>query len=173
VVEITPFRGARVRRPPAKEILEAYAVREELEVLATRLALGRLTDQDLEVLQEYFEEMQQAARTGDAHGVALADAAFHARIVELSGNGALDRVWHSLEPFSRTLITLILPGADPQWTADLHGPILEALRRRDQGLATAAIRGHFRDAERMAGRLWQDSEARDSGRSPSITQRSR
>ena len=165
VVEIAPFRGARVRRPPAKEILEAYAVREELEVLGIRLAMARLTEADLEALRGYFEQMQRAARAADAHDVALADASFHSKIIELSGNGALDRVWHSLEPFSRTLITLILPGADPQWTADLHGPILEALRQRDQEAATAAIRRHFRDAEQMAGRLWHDTETRSTNKS--------
>ncbi len=31
VVEITPFRGARVRRPTRREILEAYVVRSTLE----------------------------------------------------------------------------------------------------------------------------------------------
>ena len=33
VVEITPFRGARVRRPSKREILEAYVVRSTLEAL--------------------------------------------------------------------------------------------------------------------------------------------
>jgi DNA-binding GntR family transcriptional regulator len=38
VVEILPFRGARVRRPSAPELLEAYVVRSELEALGARLA---------------------------------------------------------------------------------------------------------------------------------------
>src|SRR6185437_7676454 len=38
VVEITPFRGARVRRPTRREIIEAYAVRAALETLGARLA---------------------------------------------------------------------------------------------------------------------------------------
>ncbi len=165
VVEITPFRGARVRRPSATEILEAYAVRTELEVLACRLAVPRLSGADLDALDGYLEEMRRAARAGDAHAVALADAGLHARIVRLSGNGALERVWRGLEPFSRTLITLILPGADPQWTADLHAPILAALRARDTELAAAAIRRHFEEAEKMAGRLWGEGSYPASTRS--------
>ena len=47
VVEITPFRGARVRRPSKREIIEAYAVRSSLESLAARLAVPRMTDADL------------------------------------------------------------------------------------------------------------------------------
>ena len=42
VVVISPFRGARVRRPTRREILEAYAVRSALEVLAARLAVPRM-----------------------------------------------------------------------------------------------------------------------------------
>ena len=68
-------------------------------------------------------------RAGDSHAVAEADARFHGQIVELAGNATLGQVWRSLEPFSRTYITLVVPGADPQWSADLHTPILEALRR--------------------------------------------
>ena len=46
VVEITPFRGARVRRPSRRDIIEAYAVRTSLEVLAARLAVPRIVKAD-------------------------------------------------------------------------------------------------------------------------------
>ena len=131
VVEITPFRGARVRRPSRREIIEAYAVRSTLEALAARLAVPLMTDADLAELAGHLEAMRAAARDDDGHGVAEADARFHARIVELADNGTLEKVWRSLEPFSRTYITLVVPGADPQWSADLHAPILAALERRD------------------------------------------
>ena len=42
-VEITPFKGARLRRPTRREILEAYAVRSALESLGARLAVPRMT----------------------------------------------------------------------------------------------------------------------------------
>src|SRR6185295_61817 len=70
VVEITPFRGARVRRPTRRELLEAYAVRTSLESLGARLAVPRLTDDDLEELAACVEEMQAAARDDDGAGVA-------------------------------------------------------------------------------------------------------
>ncbi|HET7030247.1 MAG TPA: GntR family transcriptional regulator [Candidatus Limnocylindrales bacterium] len=154
VVEITPFRGARVRRPTSQELLEAYAVRSALETLAARLAVPRLTDPDLERLGGAAAEMQAAARDGDAHGVAEADARFHETIVALAANGTLARVWHSLEPFLRTYITFVVPGADPQWAADLHTPILDALRARDVDAVVRALETHFADvSDNMAGRL--------------------
>ena len=138
VVEITPFRGARVRRPTRRELLEAYAVRSSLEALGASLAVPRLTDDDLAELAGHADAMQLAARLGDGHAVAEADARFHGRIVEIADNGTLGKVWRSLEPFSRTYITLVVPGADPQWSADLHTPILQALLARDTDAVVAA-----------------------------------
>jgi DNA-binding GntR family transcriptional regulator len=159
VVEITPFRGARVRRPSRSEIVEAYAVRSTLEALGARLAVPVMTDADLAELAGHLEAMRAAARRDDGHGVAEADARFHARIVELAGNGTLEKVWRSLEPFSRTYITLVVPGADPQWSANLHAPILAALERRDTEAVVEALQRHFDEvSENMAGR-WPDDEA--------------
>ena len=163
VVEITPFRGARVRRPTRRELLEAYAVRSALETLGARLAVPRLSEGDLAELAAYADAMQTAARAGDGHAVAEADARFHGRIVEIADNGTLGKVWRSLEPFSRTYITLVVPGADPQWSADLHTPILEALLARDADAVVSALERHFADvAANMAGRLCDglENEAR-------------
>jgi DNA-binding GntR family transcriptional regulator len=158
VVEITPFRGARVRRPTRRELLEAYVVRSTLESLGARLAVPRLTDADLNELSACVDAMQSAARAGDGHAVAEADARFHGRILELGGNETLTRVWRSLEPFSRTYITLVVPGADPQWSADLHVPILDAVRRHDVDGVVAALERHFEDVStNMADRLPEDT----------------
>ncbi len=146
LVEILPFRGARVRRPSISELLEAYAVRFELEALGARLGVPRMTDADLAELERLGEAMQRAAVAGDRHQVAVADAAFHARLLHLAGNATLERVWRSLEPFSRTYITLVTPGADAHWTADLHPRILVALRTRDPERVVASLRHHFDEA---------------------------
>jgi DNA-binding GntR family transcriptional regulator len=159
VVEITPFRGARVRRPSRREIIEAYAVRSSLEALGARLAVPLLTDEDLSELAGHLEAMRSAARADDGHGVAQADARFHERIVEIAGNGTLERVWRSLEPFSRTYITLVVPGADPQWSADLHGPILAALERRDPDAVVEALGRHFSEISKNMARRWPDDDA--------------
>ena len=157
VVEITPFRGARVRRPSRREIIEAYAVRSALETLAAQLAVPRLTDDDLADFADLFDAMREAARRDDGHAVAEADARFHARIVELADNATLEKVWRSLEPFSRTYLTLVVPGADPTWSAELHAPILDALARRDADAVAAALEQHFDEVrDNLAGRLPTD-----------------
>lgn len=161
VVEITPFRGARVRRPTRREIIEAYAVRAALETLGARLAVPRMGDDDLAELRDQLEAMRAAARADDGHAVAEADARFHARIVELADNDTLDKVWRSLEPFSRTYLTLAVPGADPQWSADLHAPILAALERRDSQGVVDALERHFDEVRDNMARRWPDDDGPD------------
>ena len=163
VVEILPFRGARIRRPSTEELLEAYAVRYELEALGARLGVPRMTDADLAELEGLGEAMQRAAAVGDRHEVAVADAAFHARLLHLAGNATLERVWRSLEPFSRTYITLVAPGADAHWTADLHPSILRALRTRDPDQVAAALRRHFEEAAAHLAGGWEDTQPAPPG----------
>ena len=154
MVEISPFRGARVRRPSRREILETYTVRAALETRAARLAIPRLTDADIDGLLADGAAMEAAAAAGDGAAVAEADARLHATIVAVAGNDILDRTWRSLEPYSRTYLSLSVPGADPTWSAHLHRPILEAIRRRDTAALIAAIDAHFEEAADNMSRRW-------------------
>jgi len=158
VVEITAFRGARVRRPTRTELLDAFVVRSELESLAARLAAPRMTEADFDELGGYVDEMRRAARAGDVLAEAVADTTFHGRIMDIAGNATLKRVWSQLEPFSRTYITVTVAGADRQGIADLHPPVLAALRRRDPDAAGDAVCRHFADAADMLASLWTDAE---------------
>jgi DNA-binding GntR family transcriptional regulator len=156
IVEISAFRGARVRHPSKAELLEAYEIRAELESLGARLALPRMSDADLEELQGYVEEMQRAADMGDTHTEAVIDVAFHARVIQIARNKTLERLWRHLEPLSRTYITLVVPGVNPRHIADLHVPILTALRGRDPDLAAVAYHLHFEAAGDMFRETWVD-----------------
>jgi DNA-binding GntR family transcriptional regulator len=164
VVEIAPFRGARVRRRSRREILEAYAVRSALETLAAALAVPRMTPAHVAELADHLATMRAAADADDGRALAEADARFHGRIVELADNATLLRVWRSLEPFSRTYLTLVVPGADARWAADLHGPILDGVERRDPGAVAAALRDHFeRVGDDMSRRLPPETRTASAG----------
>jgi DNA-binding GntR family transcriptional regulator len=173
VVEIAAFRGARVRRPSLDELLEAYVVRSELEALVVRLAVPRLTDTEVTELARYMEAMDRAAEAGDTVAEAAADAGFHGRLVEIAHNGTLARVWRLLEPYSRTYISLTVPGADRRRIAGLHTPVLDALRARDAVAAEAAIRHHFADARDMLAGLWTEPGPDGTDQPPARAPRAR
>jgi DNA-binding GntR family transcriptional regulator len=155
VVESLPFHGARVRRPTVEELLEAYGVRDNLEAFGARLGVPRITDTDLTELESLYDEMRTSADEGDVHRVAVADAAFHARLLQVAHNATLERVWRSLEPFSRTYMTLVGPGADPLWTVSLHTGIVAALRTRDPEAVVIALGRHFEEAGAHVAEGWR------------------
>lgn len=158
LVEISPFQGARVRRPSLDELLEAFVVRCELECLAARLAVPRLSEADLAEFAELQATMEAAAARGDRHESALADSAFHTRLVEQSGSRTLIRTWGTVEPFSRTYITIASAKEGPGWTTHLHKSVLDSLRARDAVGVQAAIRHHFDEAADMLRAGWDASD---------------
>jgi DNA-binding GntR family transcriptional regulator len=147
-----------VRRPGLEELLEAFGVRAELEAMAARLAMPQLDADDLEAMAALLDEMRRCADSGDTLGEAAADAAFHARLVDRAGNATLRRVWGQLEPSSRTYITMAVPGGDRREMAELHAPILEALRSGDAVAVEAVIRDHFTTARASLAERWALAE---------------
>jgi DNA-binding GntR family transcriptional regulator len=142
-VESEPFRGARVREVTVEELTEIYPVRAALEEVAAQAAATRLTAGDLERLETELQAMHDAADRGDLHAQAEHDAAFHRVIVEASDNTILVEVWRSLGVESRTLITALKVGADGHELAEMHRPLIEALRSRNPRRSGAALRNHL------------------------------
>ena len=149
LVEMHPFRGARVREPAAEELIEAMELRGELEAIAARSAVLRIDDAGLARMRQLLEEMRTSAARDDAHGQALHNSEFHDCIITASGNRTLQRLWSMLEPFARTYLTATLPGADLHWLAERHVAILDAFAARDPERAAEAMRLHAREAERQ------------------------
>jgi DNA-binding GntR family transcriptional regulator len=148
LIEMDPFRGARVRQPQPKELAEALEVRGELEALAARHAARSVCPEDLAQMRELLDQMRDSADRGDAHAQAQQNSEFHNCVVAASGNRTLQRVWGMLEPFARTYLTAAMPGADLHWLAERHVAILEALESGDGERAAEVMRQHAAEAER-------------------------
>ena len=149
VVEMKPYRGASVRQPTKTDLVEAMEVRAVLETLAARQAATRIIPKELDQLRGLLAEMHQLAEDGDAHGHALTNSAFHAVVVEALGNKTLARTWSMLEPYARTYVTAMAPGAGLVSLGDRHDAILDALVAGDPDAAAEAIRIYAREAEEL------------------------
>jgi DNA-binding GntR family transcriptional regulator len=156
VVEMQPYKGARVRQPNKPELVEAMELRGELEALAARRAAQRITPELLEELQELITEMHELAEAGDAHGHALNNTAFHSLIVRAAGNATLERLWSMLDPYAHTYLTAAAPGIDLIWLGDRHVAIVEALEAGDPELAAEVMREHARQAEDIVMKMDDD-----------------
>jgi DNA-binding GntR family transcriptional regulator len=140
-VESEPFRGARVRAVSDGELAEIYPVRAAIEEVAAREAAVRL-DGAVEALEAELAAMHAAADASDLHALAEHDTAFHRLIVEASTNGILLDVWNSLRIETWTAVTALRAKIDGHEIAELHRPVLDALRDRDPKRAGLALRLH-------------------------------
>jgi DNA-binding GntR family transcriptional regulator len=147
LVEMHPFRGARVRQPAVAELIEAMEVRGELEAIAARQAARVVEDQTLREMRDLIDQMRDCADRGDAHAQALANSEFHTLVIAASGNHTVQRLWEILEPFARTYLTATAPGADLHWLAERHVAIVDALEAHDAERAAEQMRVHAREAE--------------------------
>lgn len=149
LVEMHPYRGARVRQPEPEELVEAMELRGELEAIAARAAARTIDEKMLSEMRGLLDEMRASAARGDAHAQAQQNSRFHTCVIAASGNRTLQRLWSMLEPFARSYLTATVPGADLHWLAERHVAILDALEARDADRAAEAMRTHAREAERQ------------------------
>jgi len=143
MIETRPHRGARVRAVSIEEIGQTYPVRAALEEVAGREAATRMTEETLEKLDAELAAMRAAAAQGDIHTQLLHDVAFHALIVEASENLVLIELWRSLRIEARTMISVVKADSDLRMLAEMHRPVLEALRFGSPELAGREMRQHI------------------------------
>lgn len=158
-----PRRGASVRKITADDAWELYSLRAHLEVMAAQLALGRITADDLQHLEELVERMREAALVDDHDRMTRIDAQFHEYICERSGHRLLLKTWRSNNPLTWTLITVaLLERHDLLELAERHTPIIAALRSKDPQVVEDVIREHLLVIGREAAEHLREAERQDS-----------
>ncbi|MGL6279059.1 MAG: GntR family transcriptional regulator [Gaiella sp.] len=141
LVESEPFRGARVRAFDDRELIEIYPVRAALEDVAAHLAAERLHG-DVAVLEAEVDAMRDAARRDDLKALSEHDVRFHRLVVEAAGIDVLTQCWQLLGVDGRIALTLYNTDVAPREAAELHAPILEAIRSGDGAAAGREARAH-------------------------------
>ena len=162
LITMRPRRRAEVRLLTPQELIDAYQVREALEVMAVRLLIPRVTEADLARLEELIEQMAAHGAEGAVREFLTANVSFHELLCELSGNPKLREVHHRLDGEIgrfRNRTQALRGSMDGALTE--HRAILAAIRLRDADRAAALTAEHIRvPAERLQASL-QDSAATD------------
>ena len=145
-----PRRGATVAEFDAAEALEISELRKGLMGFAARLAVPRLTAQDL-------RELEQITRGIDAMLAELPlrfdrylelNDRFHSLLCERSGNRHLVRLLRSYDVLGRMAMYRYFQSASElDRFNDEHRQILNALQERDAGKVERLITEHFGKSE--------------------------
>ena len=89
IVERIPNRGAIVHDLTPKEVMDIYAVREELEVMAARILPFPVSASDLAKLDQLQRKHSKAVDDGDMLTVFYTNLRFHQTLFALCGNASL------------------------------------------------------------------------------------
>lgn len=151
LIEIVPNRGAIVRVPVAWEVREVYEVRAELEALAAKRGVKRMTPEMIDQLRAVNDAMYghstQAAEDTLPEGelAGSENDQFHTLIYRASGNSRLQRMLTEInEAFPRNVSALILR-ENPRHREENfkeHEQIIAAFSAGDEKKAASLVRAH-------------------------------
>ncbi|WP_199734873.1 GntR family transcriptional regulator [Cellulomonas sp. PhB143] len=120
LLTLSPRRGAVVVPVPAGESRDVLEAREALEAgAARRLVEDGTTGAVLPRLTEAVALMRAQLASGDVDGFAAADDAFHAAVVDGSGNALVADFYARLRDHQHRLRQALLR----EWTRDLQGSL--------------------------------------------------
>lgn len=127
------------------QMAELYAVRQELEGLAARLAAQHAASEEVVVLHDMVE--QDRKLLGDPEAMARANRRFHHQIHLASHNRylvqQLDLVYRSMALMARTSLAAAGRGEDAM---EEHAAIVDAIAARDGDRAADALKAHLSTA---------------------------
>ncbi|QST00493.1 GntR family transcriptional regulator [Pontibacillus sp. ALD_SL1] len=150
LVTIVPNRGAFVVQPTVEEIRQAFVMRKELESTAARLAIGEITDKDLEVMRELVSREKETYESVDILRYIHVNKSFHMYLAQKTGNTFLqDYMERILDQMNVYLVLYdVFYDADSSMEGSTrfveHEHIIEALSNRDLDHLLHLIERHMR-----------------------------
>jgi DNA-binding GntR family transcriptional regulator len=144
LIEIRPSRGSVVRKLSGEEVHGLLELQAHLESLAGRLACERATDAEVAELLDIHDRMIVLYEARDRLPYYKLNQAFHTRLAEIAGNGALAETQRSLQ--ARLKRIRFIGNRRPDfWAAAVreHAEMADALRARDGGRLAKTMALHL------------------------------
>jgi DNA-binding FadR family transcriptional regulator len=144
LVEGLSFRTVVGHYQGQDSLLELLELREAMETGLITRVVGRIPEEDLELLARLVDGMRVEAEGESVH--AETDRAFHLALYRSLGNRLLSELLDAFwDAFHRVRTDLADRSQDPKLTWRQHHEILSAVRSGDAGRAEDAVRRHFDD----------------------------
>jgi DNA-binding GntR family transcriptional regulator len=144
LVEITSRKGTYVKDITEKDIHEIEEFRIILECGAVDIIAGRITDEQLEMLERRYKETLIPERSFDYTKFMQKDSLFHLEIMKLADNQRLIDTYKRLNAHIQIArFEFVKQRKKPlPWTHRDHLEIISALKQRDPEKAKQAIVNH-------------------------------
>jgi DNA-binding GntR family transcriptional regulator len=155
MVELEPHRGHVVVPLDRQDVEDIFWLQATIAKELARSTVERITDEEIDHLEEITTSLAAAVDGGDVDGVIAAEFAFHRALNHTSGRIKLS--WFLLH-VARYMPPRVYAG-DPTWGAaavEHHRSLITALRERNLPAVTELTEWQFTDgAARLTGMLEQ------------------
>jgi DNA-binding GntR family transcriptional regulator len=140
-----PRGGYEVRNLTIEEVEEVAGVRAVLAAYAAERAAGRISPEELILLEQNIKDFGQAIEANDEDTLLDLNSDFHSRILQASASPLLNRLLGELhgevERVSRAAASNMPAGI---WSLEDHQALFEALKNRDGAKAAQIAKRHVR-----------------------------
>ena len=145
LVQILPNWGATLVSPTKQEILDTYEVRKNLEIMAIRKAVHKITPLQICRLQECIDVERKIFADRNLEEYLKVNDEFHIIIAESSGNATLTDFVKNI--LSRAFVQMIFFESffdfDTNPSLDDHIEILDALGKKNERLCVNLMEKHI------------------------------
>ena len=149
LVVMIPRRGTYVADMSLKDVTEVFELRSILEELAAELAAERITNEEIEALEQHLVEIGNYMNENNLDKVVQADILFHEILYKASRNDRLVEMINNLREQTLRFRTLSMSQTGRlAKTWDEHRQLVEAISDRDVERARQIARIHMEESEK-------------------------
>ena len=155
LLDYLPNRGCYAKGFTKRDVADIYTVRETLEKLAVTWACERITDEEIEKLEEQCELMEFYTNKRDVQKILSMNSTFHDIIYNSSRSRFLAQVLRSYKGYlDKARKSVYYDEAFLDSIQKEHRALLEAIKARDTEKALQAIHEHLDASRRRTESVW-------------------
>jgi DNA-binding GntR family transcriptional regulator len=144
LVENIPRVGVIVKRISTEDVIEIYKIRHYLEVLATRTAMEKITEEEIKAIQELLDLTEQKNKEGDITEVIRLFGEFNSLIYKASKMKRLESMISNLNQYNQKFRDIsINDDARRERALSEHRKILKAIIDKDENGIDSIIKQHL------------------------------
>ena len=143
LVEVIPYKGARVVKASPSDIEDAYAIVGVLEGYAAKLVTPLLESSHIEKMRKLHQKMQDEGVKKDIKNWLKVNNEFHRTFVDMCKRpNLINLIYEKISPLGRYWhIATSIPGVIDDGIED-HEKIIRAFEERDSDLARFLVESH-------------------------------
>ena len=147
LVDIIANKGAFVIQPSSEDIIKAYELREEFEIISLKLCINKIDEEDIKELNSIIKEEYDAINNGDIDSYLSLNKKFHVSISKKTGNKFLveftENIIDRLNIYLQIYDTILNVNLNDVSHINDHEVIVDLLSKKDLIQLELVARNHI------------------------------